>query len=67
MNMTFSYGFYTRIVTDWSPHVVALISLDILLLCFIIYDDGDDAVISFALTETISRAPVRLRHTAQVW
>ena len=44
---------------------VVVLSLDILLLCFIIYDD-DDAVISFALTETISRAPVRLRHTAQV-
>jgi len=26
MNMTFSYGFYTKIVTDWSRHVCSCCS-----------------------------------------
>jgi len=37
MNMTFSYGFYTKIVTDSSRHVVLCLSLAILLLCFMTY------------------------------
>ena len=39
MNMTFSYGFYTKIVTDHPVMCVAVValSLAILLLCFITF------------------------------
>jgi len=37
MNMTFSYGFYTKIVTDSSRHVVLCLSLAILFLCFMTF------------------------------
>ena len=39
MNMTFSHGFYTKIVTDYPLMFVAVValSLAILLLCFITF------------------------------
>ena len=39
MNMTFSYGFHTKIVTDYSLVCVAVVALSlvILLLCFITF------------------------------
>jgi len=39
MNMTFSYGFYTKIVTDYPVMCVAVValSLAILLVCFVTF------------------------------